>query len=62
VRVGLTFDAEGTEAEEKRVHIARVREGDGAGGSVVVQSEPEELRGERVGLHLVQGRQGKDKV
>ena len=52
------FDAEGTEAEEKRVHVAGVREGDGAGDSVVVESETEKLRGDRVGLYLVQGRQG----
>ncbi len=48
--------------EEKCVHVARVRKGDGAGGSVVLQVEPEDLRGDRVGLHLVQGRQGGDKV
>ncbi len=38
-----------------------VREGNGAGGSVVVESETEKLRGDRVGLDLVQGRQGSDK-
>ncbi len=55
------FDAEGTEAEEKRVHVAGVREGDCAGFSVVVDSETEKLRGDRVGLYLVQDRQGRDK-
>ncbi len=61
MRAGFTFYAEGTEAEKKRIHVAGVREGDGAGGSVMVQGEPEELRGNRVGLHLVQGRQSGDK-
>ena len=55
------FDTEGTEAEKKRVHVAGVRECDGAGDSVVVESKTEKLRGDRVGLHLVQGRQGRDK-
>ena len=55
------FDAEGTEAEKKRVHVTGLREGDGAGDSVVAESKTEKLRGDRVGLHLVQGRQGRDK-
>jgi hypothetical protein len=55
------FDAEGTEAEKKRVHVTGVREGDGAGDSVVAESKTEKLRGDRVGLYLVQSRQGRDK-
>ncbi len=51
------FDAEGTEVEEQRVHVTGVREGDGAGDSVVVESETKKLRGDRVGVYLVQGRQ-----
>ncbi len=49
--------------EEKCVHITGVREGNGTSGSVVVESEAEklQLRGDRVGLDLVQGRQGSDK-
>jgi hypothetical protein len=37
------FDAEGTEAEKERVHVAGVRECDGAGGSVVVKCNTEKL-------------------
>ncbi len=55
------LDAEGAKAEEKRVHVTGVREGKSAGGSVVVESETEKLRGDRVGLDLVQSRQGSDK-
>jgi hypothetical protein len=55
------FDAEGTEAEKERVHVAGVRECDGAGDSVVVKCKTEKLRGDWVCLHLVQGRQGRDK-
>jgi hypothetical protein len=37
------FDAEGTEAEKERVHVAGVRECDGAGGSVVVKCKTKKL-------------------
>jgi hypothetical protein len=46
---------------EERVDVSGVGDGEGALGGVVMDGGAKELVGDRVGLNVIEGRQGRDK-
>jgi hypothetical protein len=61
-RIGGWFDVKGTKTLEERINVSGVGDGKGALGEVVGNGTAEELVGDRVGLDMIEGRQGRDEV
>jgi hypothetical protein len=61
-RGGGGLDAKGSEAEQHGVDVARVGQGQGPVGAVVIQCEAQELGRDGACLGLVETRQGRDKI
>ncbi len=59
-RGGGRLDAKGTETLEERIDVSGVDDGEGALGEVVADGGAEELVSDRVGLDMIEGRQGRD--
>ncbi len=60
-RRGRGLDSKGSEAEQHRVDVSGVRQGQGAVGAVVVESEAQETGRDGARLDLVKLRQSRDK-
>ncbi len=56
------LDAEGSEVEKHGVDVARVGQGQGTVGAVVIQGEAQEPGRDGARLDLVETRQGRDKI
>ena len=61
-RGGGGLDAKGSEAEQHGVDVARVGQGQGPVGVVVIQGEAQEPGRDGARLDLVETRQGRDKI